>query len=339
MMAEQHYVIIGNGPAANEAAEALREKAPESRVSIISKEHVGYYQPHLLPDFIAGKVSLAEICIHPPSFYKEHGIKLRLGQEVVEVNFPGKELLLAHNEVIRFDGLIIATGGKPRIPEPLQVFEDLLMKLKTVADAKAWQDKLAQIDSVLVIGGDLTSLAFTKALLSLDKDVRFIVDEDCFWPLRFTRERCDQVVERLVAKGVKVVECRKLKSVVRISDDLVEVETDAGKLSVGAVGGFFGLTPDVRFLARSGLHIERGILVDEYLRTQFEGAYAAGDCAQVYHPELRDYWVSIGYRNARNLGRIAGLNLAGDRIQADMAAESIFQIEDIKVNTSWWTEF
>lgn len=338
-MGEQHHVIIGNGPAANEAAGALREKAPESRLTMISKEHVGYYKPHLLPDFIAGKVAMEDMCLHPPAFYKEHGIKLRLGQEVVEVLCPRRELLLAHNEVIHFDGLIIATGGRPRIPEPLQVFEDLLMTLKTVADAKAWQDKLSKVDSVLVIGGDLTSLTFTRALLSLGKKVSFIVDEDCFWPLRFTRERCDQVVERLAAKGVEVVKCKRFKSVARISDDLVEVETDAGKFTVGAVGAFFGLTPDVRFLARSGLHIERGILVDEYLRTQFDGVYAAGDCAQIYHPELRDYWVSIGYRNAKNLGRIAGLNLAGEQIQADMAAESIFQVEDIKVNTSWWTEF
>lgn len=338
-MAEHHYVIIGNGPAANEAALALREKAPESRVTMISKEHVGYYEPRLLPDFITGQKTEDQLYIRQDSFYKDQGIKLRLGQKVVEVDFPKMELLLDHNEVICFDGLVIATGGKARIPEPLRIFKDLLMTLKTVGDARAWREKLATVDSVLVIGGDLTSVMFTNALLHLEKKVSFIVDEDCFWPLRFTRERCDQIVERFGGKGVEVVECKKVKSVTRLSDDLLGVETDAGKLQVGAVGAFFGLRPDVRFLARSGLHVEQGVLVDEYLRTPFEGVYAAGDCAQVYHPELHDYWVSIGCDNARSLGRTAGLNLAGEKIRAEVAAESIFQVQDIKVNTSWWMEF
>jgi len=108
---------------------------------------------------------------------------------------------------------------------------------------------------------------------------------------------------------------------------------------VGMVGAFFGLVPDVGFLSRSGLTIDRGILVDEYLNTGFEGIYATGDCAQIYHPEIRDYWVSIGHENARNLGRIAALNLAGGRVRADVGKESIFDIEGIRVNTSWWMEY
>jgi NADPH-dependent 2,4-dienoyl-CoA reductase/sulfur reductase-like enzyme len=102
------------------------------------------------------------------------------------------------------------------------------------------------------------------------------------------------------------------------------------------VGAFFGLVPDVRFLAGSGLQIERGILVDEYLFSGFDGVYAAGDCAQVYHPEIRDYWVSIGHDNAVNLGRIAAMNLAGARVKAQAEPESIFCVEGIRANISWW---
>ena len=79
--------------------------------------------------------------------------------------------------------------------------------------------------------------------------------------------------------------------------------------------------------------------MDEYLQTPHEGVYAAGDCAQVYHPELRDYWVSVGLANAENLGRVAALNLSGAKVQAEAAPESIFRVEGIAVNTSWWTEF
>jgi len=338
-MAEEHYVIVGNGPAANEAAATLREHAPEARVTMIGRERTGYYRPDLLPDFIAGRIPEEQLLVHAPGFYKERGIKLRIGQEVKSVDFSRKELKLEHKELVCFDGLIIAVGAKPRIPEPLQAFEESMLPLKTIVDARTWKEKLARVDSVLIIGGDLTSLSFTKALLSLKKKVSFVIDGECFWPLPFTPDLCQEVTKRLGTRGVDVIPGSKLKSVVRISEDLVGVETDSGSLETGAVGAFFGLVPDVKFLVHSGLHIERGILVDEYLQTPVEGVYAAGDCAQVYHPELRDYWVSVGFGNAKNLGRVAGLNLIGGRIQAEAAPESIFQLEGISVNTSWWTEF
>jgi NADPH-dependent 2,4-dienoyl-CoA reductase/sulfur reductase-like enzyme len=338
-MAEEHYVIVGNGPAANEAAATLRAHAPEARVTMIGRERTGYYRPDLLPDFIAGRIPEEQLLVHVPGFYKERGIKLRIGQEVMSVDFERKELKLEHKEIVRFDGLIIAVGAKPRIPEPLQAFEASMLPLKTMVDARSWKEKLARVDSVLIIGGDLTSLSFTKALLSLKKKVSFMIDGECFWPLPFTSDLCQEVTKRLRTRGVDVIPGSKLKSVVRISEDLVGVETDSGSLETGAVGAFFGLIPDVKFLVHSGLHIERGILVDEYLQTPVEGVYAAGDCAQVYHPEFRDYWVSVGFGNAKNLGRVAGLNLIGGRIQAEAAPESIFQLEGISINTSWWTEF
>jgi NADPH-dependent 2,4-dienoyl-CoA reductase/sulfur reductase-like enzyme len=108
---------------------------------------------------------------------------------------------------------------------------------------------------------------------------------------------------------------------------------------VGMIGAFFGLTPDVRFLAGSGLRLDRGILVDEYLNTGFNGVYATGDCAQIYHPELRDYWVSIGHDNALNLGRTAALNLVGNTVKAETAGKCIYEVQGIRLNTSWWTEF
>jgi NADPH-dependent 2,4-dienoyl-CoA reductase/sulfur reductase-like enzyme len=129
-----------------------------------------------------------------------------------------------------------------------------------------------------------------------------------------------------------------MKGIVRRSEQSLQVEMDDRKIEAGMVGAFFGLVPDVKFLAGSGIQIERGVLVDEYLNSGFEDVYAAGDCAQIYHPKIRDYWVSIGYDNAVHLGRIAALNLAGGKVQADVEPESIFFVEGIRANISWWME-
>lgn len=338
-MTQEHCVIIGNGPAANEAASTLRQHSPDLRITIIGREPVRHYKPHLLPDFVAGTLQEEDLYVNPPAIYKERDIKLRLGQNVKDVRFDERELILDHREVVRFSTLIIAVGGTPRIPEQLQVFSDLMLTLKTLSDARTWIEKLAQVDSILIVGGDLTSLSFTRTLLSMGKRVIFIMNEDSFWPVRLDEDIRSQVARTLTDKGVEVIRCRTIKRMARLSEHNLEIETNDAHLTVGAIGAFFGLVPDVRFLAKTGLFIERGVLVDEYLRTRFAGVYAAGDCAQVYHPELRDYWVSIGYRNAKNLGKIAALNLIGGKVPAEAAPQSIFEVDGIAVNTSWWTEF
>lgn len=338
-MSEDHFVVIGNGPAGNKAALTLKEKAPEARVTLISREREQDYLPCLLPELIAGKISQDKIWISSRSAYREKGIKLRSGQTVVDVDPSKREVLLDHKEVLRFDGLIIAVGGKPRIPEPLLIFRDLMMTLKTTEDARDWIHRLARVDRVLMIGGDLTSLAVTKALLHLGKEVYFVLNENAFWPLRCNEALFEAVSEKLASKGVKTLPGRQLKGMRQLSEDAVEVRIEDETIEVGLIGAFFGLVPDIRFLARSGLAMDRGLLVDETLNTGFEGIYATGDCAQVYHPEIRDYWVSIGHENAMALGRIAALNLLGARLSAEVATESLYDVDGINVKTSWWLDF
>ncbi|MFC1822397.1 NAD(P)/FAD-dependent oxidoreductase [Thermodesulfobacteriota bacterium] len=338
-MGKEHFLVIGNGPAGNQAALTLREEAPEARVTLISKEQEGCYRPNLLPDFIAGKIEEKKVFATSLTSYRERDIKLRSGQEVVNIDFGRRKAVLDHMEIIPYSGIIISVGGFPRIPEPLTVFKDLMFTLKTLQDANTWIDHLAGVDAVLMIGGDLTSLAVTKALLHLGKKVFFLLDEDAFWPLRTSQDLIDEISDRLTRKGVEVLQYGRLKSMVRLSDNHVEVEVDKQKIRVGMIGAFFGLVPNIQFLARSGLRVDRGILVDEYLNCGYEGVYATGDCAQIYHPEIHDYWVSIGHDNAKFLGNVAALNLLGGTVEVEVAKESIFEVQGIKINTSWWTEF
>ncbi|MGD2125603.1 MAG: FAD/NAD(P)-binding oxidoreductase [Desulfobacteraceae bacterium] len=338
-MNKEHFVIVGNGPAGHHAALTLRQKAPEARITLISKNHGPCYRPHLLPAYIAGKIPEQAIYVSPVDSYKDRGIKLRSGQKVVGLNPTQKEIILDHKEIVRFSGLIIAVGGKPRIPEPLFVFRDHMFTLKTLEHAKVWIEKLSHVDSILIIGGDLTSLAVTRALLSLDKKVIFMPNEDAFWPVRCNKALFEAVGQKLEERGVEVLAYHRVRSVSRLSHHAYEIQANGEKVQVGMIGAFFGLVPDIRFLVGCGLQIDRGILVDEHLNTGFEAIYATGDCAQVYHPELRDYWVSIGHDNAVHLGRLAAMNLLGGKIPAEVAKEKIFDVQGIKVNTSWWTEF
>jgi nitrite reductase (NADH) large subunit len=338
-MAEEHFIVIGNGPAGHHAAVTLRLEAPGARITLISKEPHGCYRPHLLPKWISGNIREDSLFVCPVEEYEAMAIKFRSGQRAVALNPGQRELILDHKEILRFSGLILAVGGKPRIPEPLLIFRDILFTLKTLENARVWKEEVSQVDSVLILGGDLTSLAVTQALLNLGKKVHFVVNEEAFWPLRWSLSLFDEMSHRLRQKGVEVLTDQRLKGITRRGGRDYDVRVGRQTVRVGMIGAFFGLTPDVQFLAGSGLRIDRGILVDEYLNTGFKGVYATGDCAQIYHPALQDYWVSVGHDNAVELGRTAALNLVGNTVKAQATAKCIFEIQGIKVNTSWWTEF
>ena len=338
-MDSHHFIVIGNGPAGNQAALKLRELSPNARITLISRHPGGCYRPHILPRVISGEIPEDQIYLYSPSSYKEYGIKFRKGQEVVGLDLDCHEICLAHKEKLRFDGLIIAVGGKPRIPENVAVFSEMMYTLKNPADAGKWMKKLKQSESILIIGGDLTSFAMTKILLDLKKHVYFMLDENAFWPLRFTEALYEDVSHRLKALGAEVLSCGKINSLAALSDESIDVDIGGRRIHVDMIGAFFGLSPDIRFLAKSGLKIDRGILVDEYLNTGFESIFATGDCAQIFHPEINDYWVSIGHDNAVTLGKIAAMNLVGAKVKADVPKESVFSVQGVNVNTSWWTEF
>ena len=338
-MAEEHFVIVGNGPAGHQAAVTLKAKAPHAHVTVISRSRGSCYRPHLLPEFIAGKIPEAALYVCPTEAYREKGVKLRTGQKVVGLDLKEHSVALDHKEIVRFTGLILAAGGRPRIPESLWIFRDLMLTLKTLEDAKVWREKLSRAESVLIMGGDLTSFAVTKSLLTLNKKVTFVLDKEAFWPLRCDRVMLEEAGHRLSQRGVEVLLDRRMKSIARVSDSACEVELNGDRVRAGIIGAFFGLVPDIRFLVGSGLRIDRGILVDEYLNAGYPGVFATGDCAQIYHPQICDYWVSIGHDNAVNLGRTAALNLLGGKVMVEAAQESIFEVQGIMVNTSWWMEF
>lgn len=338
-MGQDHFVIVGSGPAGHSAALTLRKKDPNVRITLINKEGKGCYHPRLLPSFISGKVDERSLHVSPVTSFRERDIKLRSGQKVVDVNLKKRQVILEHKEVIPFSGLIIAVGGRPRIPERLIPFQDLMLTLKTVEDGRTWKKKLRNSDTLLIMGGDLTSFAVTEALLHLKKKVYFMLNEDAFWPLRWDEALFEKVGQKLKAKGVNVLACRNIHAVEQQGDNTIEVLIDEEKVVVNMIGAFFGLVPDIRFLARSGLQIDRGILADETLNTGFHDVYAAGDCAQIYHPAIKDYWVSIGHENAVQLGRVAALNLLGGRVAATVEQECISDVQGIRVNTSWWEEF
>lgn len=338
-MSDKHYVIIGNGASANKAADVIRQGDGDGRITLISDEFFPFYYRHLLCKFLTGEKEERDLIVRPPSYYKEHNIRLRLGQSVVKADLAEQTLYLDHKEKVHYTSLLICSGGKPKIPEIYYTSQEHFTVLKTLSDARKLRKKLKDIKKVLLIGGDLISVRIATVLIAMDIEVDFMVSEDSFWPLQLPAEKKEEFCNLLTQKGC-LVHDGQLSHIKQNSAGKYVSETSSGAtVESDIVGAFFGTIPDIEFLYGSGLDIERGVLVDEHLRTNMPNVFAAGDCAQVYNPEISNYWVSIGWSNAERLGEVAGHNMLGEALSTDKPNTSVLNYEGIKVNTGWWKEF
>lgn len=336
---QEHYVIIGNGATANSAASALRKGDKDSRITLISNEFFPFYHRHRLCKFIRDEVSEEELAVKSTASYKAEAIRLRLGQEVAKIDFESRIVYLKHMEKIQFSKLLLATGGRPRIPEIYDSCQQHFSFLKTLAHAKQLKLLLPEIQRVLIIGGDLISVKVAKTLRKMDKEVLFMVDEGAFWPLHLDSGQQADFQKALEKLGIEVLANDALKGVVKEAENSFSVTTREGlTLTCDLIGSFFGQVPDVEVLMGSGLNVERGVIVNEFLETNIADVYAAGDCAQVYNPGIKNYWISIGWHNAMHLGTLAGENMLGKRGSTDLPKKDLFSLEGIKVCTNWWKE-
>jgi nitrite reductase (NADH) large subunit len=340
MPKNDHYVIIGNGPAGNSAADTLRDKDDEARITIITDERIPYYYRNKLPGFAAGKEKAQNLQVRPYSVYVDKNIRVRLGQRVDRID-PAKRLLyLNHMETVGYSRLILATGGRPRILQGHERFDGLFYHLARHTDALALKPKLAEAKEITVLGGDLTSMRLADLLLTMQKQIDFILFPECFWPIVLTEEMAAGIVEKMSGRGIRaVIKGSAIKDVME-ENRRYRIEFETGERAASdLIVAMTGLTPNVDFIIGSGIDVERGVLVDDHLRTNYDDIYACGDCAQIYNPELKNWWVSIGWANALRQGEIAALNLLGDNRVIQPVTQKALEFEGITVNTSWWQEF
>lgn len=333
------YVIIGDGHAGNSAAETLRKGSPGSEIVIISSKPTHYFDHSLLATFLLDKKDITSLYVYPYTWYKENNIRLRLNQTITKVIPDKHELILAHNEHVYYDRLLIASGAKPKLPESLSRYKSLLTVFTDAVDAMKLRERLGTFKHVTMVGGDCIGLHLAGAMLKLGKSVTFVLNEYNFWPLEF-----DETVKS------KLIGCLKKKHIEVVADDMTtEIVKDGAGLNVMTKNGKIiktdlafltsGMVPNIEFLDGSGIDVQTGILVDEYMHTSAQDIWAAGECATVYYPELKDYRQTTGEINAKALGNISARNMLDEKKVVSLAEPGKITIEGEDFITYGWKGF
>jgi 3-phenylpropionate/trans-cinnamate dioxygenase ferredoxin reductase subunit len=282
---QQTHVIAGGGLAGAKAAERLRSEGFEGRVVLLCEEaEAPYERPPLSKDYLRGESAREKARVHPDGFYAEHDIDLRIGTAVTRIDPAAGAITLADGERMRYDGLLLATGARPRRLDVPGADLDGVLTLRELADADALRSRLASAAHLVVIGAGWIGAEVAASARQLGSEVTLV--ERAAVPLQhvlgaeigglYAEIHRDHGVELLTGAGPTAFAGEAGVERVELDDGRV---IDCDLVVVGV-----GVTPRIELAAAAGLSIEDGVLVDERLQTSVPGIFAAGDVANVAHP-------------------------------------------------------
>lgn len=336
MPSYDHYVILGNGPAGNNAASFLRKNDKDARITIISDENIPFYYKPGLTRYITGDLSASDLIVESLPNYQERNIRLRLGQIVDQIDPEKKIVFLRHKEKIHYTKLVIATGSRARVLPAMRSYAGCLKHITTYNEVLEFKDQIQAANDFFIFGGDLVGFKFIKMLGSMGKKVTLLLYPNAFWPFTLTHEMQETIVRNLEQEGADIIAKDNIQTIIE-KENTYRVKTVKGmEKKVDMVFSFTGLIPSVEFAKGCGLDIDHGILVNETMQTNLPDIYACGSCAQIYNPDINSYTTSIGWPNAVVQGQVTAMNLLGDHKVIESVGRKYFDLEGVKIKTTWW---
>lgn len=274
-------VIIGNGMAAARFVDEMAKRAlGRYAIAVIGDEPRLAYNRVLLSSVLAGEATSEEIELKPSAWWRDRGVTLTYGCAANSIDLGERTIHLANGGAVPFSKVVIATGSSAiRLNVPgadlpgVHTFRDsrdvdMLLKLA--------RDKAR----VVVVGGGLLGLEAAYGLAKAGSKVTLLHLMD-----RLMERQLDApaaaLLKRLVeAKGIEVLLGANTKQIA--GEGVVQaVELSDGRvIAAEAVVFAAGIRPNIALAKDAGVPVNRGIVVDDQLRTGHGDVFALGECAE-----------------------------------------------------------
>ena len=290
MTPRKRLVIVGNGMAATRLVEELVARRATERLSItvLGDEPHAPYNRILLSAVLEGTHRPEALTLRAPEWYAEHGIDLRLGARVLEVERDLKDVMLVDGTIIEYDALVLATGSIPTLP-PIRglvrmdgSLHDSVHAFRSLDDCDRLLGAIGRGKRAVVVGGGLLGLQVARALGTRGLDTEIV-------------EGGDHLLHQQLGGAAGAILARDLKKLgvavytgaraIRLSDGpdgRAALRLDTGfTLDTDLVILTAGGRPSTALARRAGLEVRRGVVVDDRLASVSDpDVHAIGDCAE-----------------------------------------------------------
>lgn len=326
----EKVVIIGNGIAGVTAADQLRRRHPDVTIDVIAGEPHHLYNRMGIARLIYGRSAMQGLYLNPDSWYEQRKITTWLNTHAVEINRGRQTVRVGTGDELPYDRLILATGSRSHTP-PIRGFG-----LAGTAVLRSAEDAIAlrayaqreQAQLAVVAGGGLLGLEAAYALQKLG--LRTVVLERS---KRLLRRQLDasasaMLTAHLQELGIEILTSTEVQTA-HGNGRLGHVElTDGRTLPAQILLLAAGIQPNTELARRAGLAVNRGVVVDQTMRTSDPDIYAAGDIAE-HHGELPGLWAA-----ATAQAEIAAENTAGgERTYTPIVPATVLKVVGIDLTS------
>jgi NAD(P)H-nitrite reductase large subunit len=310
------YLIIGYSTAAVSALKAIRSIDKENEIVVLTDEDRLYSRP-LISYYLAGKVSEDKMNFVEDDFDKKYNLNVYYSTKVVGLDIKNKIVVTDKKQEFKYDKLLITSGGVPIVP-PIKGLENNIQGIFTftkLLDAKKLLDYITKnrIENAVILGGGLIGMKSAEGLLA--RSIKFYIIDIAD---RLLANTFDNIASEYLEKKLEEHNCKFIKSntiveVIAENGILTSVKLkDGSEIKTNLLIIAVGVRPNIDFIKDSGIKINKGILVDEHMRTNIEDIFAAGDVTESKNSILEENSVIAIWPTAAQQGKVAGLNMAGD---------------------------
>lgn len=318
----EKIAIVGFGCAGYRAVEAIRKAGCDAVIDVYSDTDIPPYNPMLTTYYVKGAIphealfpfgSLEKIA-------QELHIYFRGKTPVTGLDPVRKTLAFADGSQKQYDKILISTGASAVMPPLPGIDLPGVFKMRTAQDAVQLKKVLekGELKSALVIGASWVGIKVVEDMVSYGVPCTLVDGAKWMFYVAAFEETARRAQADLEAKGVQVV-CEQMLSRIEREGNgqLTAVMQSGRRFTADTIAVCIGVRMNVGFLKDSGIEMNRGVLVDRAMRTNFEGIYAAGDCCEAIDTQTGTHRNIGVWLNANKQGRIAGTNMAGGHMEFD----------------------
>ena len=305
----KNILIIGNSAAGIAAAEAIKERDKESSITVISDEESLPYFRYMISDYLSGKVTQEQIRYKSGEFFSENNIQIILNKKVIRINLKKNQVVTEDKNTFNYDCLLLANGASPEFPDIKGNNKKGVFGFRSIKDVKEILELVQISDTVCVLGGGIAGLSAACALKQRGLDTKVIVKSNHILPQIIDEQAADLFRKKFEENDIEIITNIEAEEVLG-NGDVKAIKLDSGKvIGCQIVIIAKGDKPNVKIAEDIQITIDKGICVDEHMRTNISNIYAAGDVCKMQNAS------SSLWTDALEQGRVAGCNILGEDVR------------------------
>lgn len=274
-------VIVGMGAAALEFVRKMRELGSEDQIIAIGEEPHGFYNRVLLPEYMASRIDWKSLLTTSPDELASLQLETHTSTRVASIERSNRTVLLSNGTSLSYDHLILACGSRPQPPRIPNVELDGVHSLRNRHQAETILKDTKRKGCCVIVGGGLLGLELAGALNDLGFSITIVQRS-----MRLMRAQLDDrsgqlLFEAIQAKGIRVIFGETVEKIHGHHGRLSSIELSSGaRLETESLCFAMGIEARSELAREAGLAVNRGVVVDDRLRSSDPFISAIGEVAE-----------------------------------------------------------